>query len=388
MTNEEFIILAEKVAEGSASIREIALYNASYQSFQQDPQSLTANGLDAKELKKESLARFWKSAAVARAVQRRLWPRVAAAVAAITLGVWFYQPVLNWFQDHPGGSAATRDLYTNDIAPGKNTATLTLANGKVINLSDTKTGVIIDASKLTYNDGTNVNTTSTSPPVGLPSLAGGELQAADNNVQMLTASTPRGGMYQVVLPDGSKLWLNADSKISFPSQFIGDERKILLLYGEVYFEVAKNKQKPFFVETKGQEVEVLGTHFNINAYPDESGIKTTLLEGSVRVNAITLKPNQQAITINKQITIKKVNAAAIIDWKNGEFLFNDEPLESIMRRVARWYNVEVIYRSINPKETFGGSISRFENVSKVLENLELTGGIHFKIEGRKIIVSK
>ncbi|MBB5437286.1 ferric-dicitrate binding protein FerR (iron transport regulator) [Pedobacter sp. AK017] len=314
----------------------------------------------------------------------KLWPRIAiaaAAVAAIVFGVFFFKAP---GKPEPGSGSAN---YTNDIAPGKNTATLTLANGKTIILSDVKTGVIVAGNSLKYNDNTVIST------------EGRDLSSL-RSVEMTSLSTPRGGMYQITLPDGSRAWLNADTKISFPSQFIGKERKILIINGEVYFEVAKNKEKPFIVVADQQEVEVLGTHFNISAYKDEGSTKTTLLEGSVKVSSlrgkrsdeetVILKPNQQSIvTGSSGISVKTVDAEEAIAWKQGVFIFNSTPLDPIMRQVARWYNVDVIYEDPELKtELMGGAVSRYDNVSRILKTLENTGAVKFKIEGRKVIVSK
>lgn len=319
---------------------------------------------------------------------KRLWlgiEVVAAAVAAVVFGLWFYnynnKELLKQVQDV---------VYKNDVAPGKNTATLTLANGKVINLSDTKTGVVV-GTELKYRDGTRVNTLVSS--VGAEGIG-----------MMLTASTPRGGTYQITLPDGTRVWLNADSKISFPAQFEVNERKVLL-EGEAYFEVAKvlapdRMRVPFIVATAKQEVSVLGTHFNINAYMDEHSTKTTLLEGSVRVAAladkvvvnrhsIKLLPGQQSIVnSSNRISMKEVDVNTVVDWKRGEFTFTDEPLEHIMRRVSRWYNVEIVYKDVDPEIRFVGTISRFEQLSNVLDVLQATGKVHFNIEGRSVTVTK
>jgi transmembrane sensor len=328
-----------------------------------------------------------------------LWPRmvaIAAALAAIVFGIWFYNArYMNG--RHP--EFISGSPLANDIAPGKNTATITLANGKTIILSDAKTGVVI-GDELKYNDGSAVERGDP----GLrrddgkgdgddamngryPELVSGSLP------QQLTASTPRGGTYIVTLPDGTKVWLNAASSLKFPSSFGKLAKRIVELNGEGYFEVSKDKSHPFIVKTADQQVEVFGTHFNINSYADEPATKTSLLEGAVGIKrnqggaSALLKPGQQAISTENGIKLVEGVATDAVDWKNGEFIFDDEPLERIMRKVARWYDVEVIYKGIDRNETFGGSISRFENVSKVLENLQLTGGIHFKIEGRKVIVT-
>jgi len=289
----------------------------------------------------------------------RLWPRIAvaaAAVAVITLGVWFYN--ISNTARHP--ELVSGPALANDIAPGKNTATLTLADGKVIHLDTNRTSVVVADSVKTMT--------------------------------MLTASTPRGGTYQVTLPDGTKVWLNADSKISFPSQFTGKERKILM-EGEAYFEVYKDKRHPFVVETNRQTIEVLGTHFNVSAYAEDKEVITTLIEGKVKVtgdgNTLTLDPGDQAYSGGDGIRgLRTEDPEAVIAWKNGQFMFADEDLMSIMRKVARWYDVEVVYQEGFVNRGLVGTISKFENVSKVLKMLELTGTVHFKVEGRRITVMK
>jgi len=351
----------------------------------------------------------------------RLWPRIAVAAAAvtvITLGVWFY-----YTSSISGSSSRGIEgslVYATDITPGKNTATLTLASGQVIYLSDTKTGVVIDASKLTYSDGTAI-----SSPLRDPSLSSqgteGPLGHADSRdpsaVGMTSVSTPRGGQYQVVLPDGSKVWLNAASSLSFPASFRGEKQRVVQLEGEAYFEIFKSRTQKFVVESKGQTVEVLGTHFNINSYADEGSVKTTLLEGSVSVSALStvasslqegipgssssrgtegslgskvLRPGQQSVlTANRNILVKEIDGEEAVDWKNGLFIFNKEPLERIMRKISRWYDVDVVFENEELKsKLFGGTVSRSGNVTEVLEILELTELAHFKIVGRRIMVTK
>lgn len=267
--------------------------------------------------------------------------------------------------------------FTTDINPGGNRATITLQNGKKIELSDGKSGIVIDASKLAYNDGTLIN---------------------NEQAQTFTVSTPRGGTYQVQLPDGSKVWLNAASSLTYTSPLKGQEKyRNVKLSGEAYFEVMKDKNHPFVVTTDKQKIEVLGTHFNVSAYNDELSVKTTLLEGSVKVapitttgnttKGITLQPNQQSEISANGISVHTVYADDVIDWKNGEFSFSSESLESIMKKVSRWYDVEVVYtdKQIGNKP-FSGFISKYEKVSQVLCLLEATGEVKFKINGKKITV--
>lgn len=371
MQKEEFINLLTRVAEGTASEGELALYLEWYKQF---PESVELwgewNGNPA-TFKAELLQRI-NDQIDQSGKTVRLWPRIkvavsvaAAAIAIIVLGIYFFN--YHGTERSAQGSA----IVVNDIAPGKHGATITLANGKVIQLSGAQSGVVIADDKLVYNDG------SLSPRV----LEGSEY----------TASTAKGQTYEFTLPDGTKVWLNADSRISFPSQFSGKERKILLL-GEAYFEVAKNKKKPFIVATDKQEVMVLGTHFNINSYADEGSVKTTLLEGSVSVRhdgeAVVLKPGEQASLKGVALQVKAVDPKEALAWKNGEFVFKDEPLQDIMRRVARWYDVEVIYEGVDKTKLFTGTISRFEKISKVLDILQATEKVKFSVAGRKVTVTR
>jgi ferric-dicitrate binding protein FerR (iron transport regulator) len=280
---------------------------------------------------------------------------VAAAVAVIAAGFWLYDipDTSNTSTEHRKVAAARQ----NDVDPGKNTATLTLSSGKVIHLDTNKTSVVVTDSV--------------------------------KKMMMLTASTPRGGTYQITLPDGTQVWLNADTKITFPSQFIGQERRVIL-EGEAYFSVTHNKQKPFIVKTEEQEVTVLGTEFNINAYKDENKTLTTLLTGSVSVHAATqatLVPGQQSSLWNGQLKVQKADLESATSWKNGVFLFYNLDMKAIMRQLARWYNVEIDINTI-PESRYYGEISRDVKLSEVLTMLEATGNIQFKIEGRRVMLAK
>lgn len=268
-----------------------------------------------------------------------------------------------------------------DVDPGGNSASITLADGRTIELSDHKEGVVIEDGKLTYMDGAEV---AMAPTESLYS----------------TITTPVGGQYQVILSDGTKVWLNAASSLKYPARFSKDERRVELT-GEGYFEVSGIKSNglskgkvPFIIKTRNQEVEVLGTHFNINAYVDEGSIKTTLLEGSVRVyygvNAsVLLKPNQQSIvkSDNTHDIINSIDPSSAIAWKNGLFDFQDKKLDEVMRQLARWYNLEIVYEGAVPQMEFFGKIRRNNKLSEVLHILE-SAGIHFRVEsGRRLIIT-
>jgi ferric-dicitrate binding protein FerR (iron transport regulator) len=250
---------------------------------------------------------------------------------------------------------------------------------------------VVIGEDLKYSDGTSVGSRNEFGTGSRNSKGGGPDLRQDDVIQ-LTASTAKGQTYQFTLPDGTKVWLNADSKLEFPSGFVNSKTRDVRLFGEGYFEVAKDKAHPFIVRTNKQEVEVLGTHFNINSYADEGNVKTTLLEGSVRVNgqgreSVVLKPNQQAVVFaSKQTEVNSVDVGDVVAWKNGKFVFVRENVRSIMNKIARWYDVQIIYEGDVKGKALGGSVSRFKNVSEVLEMLSATKAVQFRIEGRKVIV--
>lgn len=355
MNKAELILLAEKVDTGTATDEELGLYIAAceslHEAFENDTLQTDDFGGELAAIEADSLKRFWEAQQPSEVKVFPLWKKMTGIAAAVLILVSFYIFKTN---------------QAVEIKPGKNTATLTFSDGKTIELSDAKKGVAVKDGNLIYNDGTSIS-------------------EHELSTKQMTANTPKGGTYQFTLPDGTKVWLNSASKISFPMAFQGSERKVNLV-GEAYFEVVHNAQQPFKVYSKGQIVEDIGTAFNINAYEDESEIRTTLVEGLATVNSQLIKPGQQAQLKGKDLKIVKANVNAEVAWKKGEFVFDEESIGSIMRKLARWYDIEVIYQGVDPAETFGGSISRFEDVSKVLQNLELTGGIHFEISGRTIYV--
>jgi transmembrane sensor len=213
-----------------------------------------------------------------------------------------------------------------------------------------------------------------------------------------TIETPNGGQYQVTLPDGSKVWLNAASSLKFPPSFSRlVNRRVELLRGEAYFEIAKDKNHPFIVKSNGQEVKVLGTHFNINSYSDEQSTKTTLLEGSVKIEIVSgsrpkkgvvIRPGQQSILSGERIRIVDADIESDLAWKNQEFVFKGENIQSIMRKLSRWYDIEVNYNGDCSHLSFYGVLSRSKNISSVLKLMENAGNVKFKIEGKKITVNK
>jgi len=305
----------------------------------------------------------------------QLWGRIvlAASILMVLSVIALFYKFNTSIRDLRKQTAA----YAN-ISPGGNTAILTMGNGKKIRLSDAQTGVVVSQTGLVYNDGTAVQI----------------IEQKTDRASLQTISTPRGGTYQVTLVDGTKVWLNAASSLTYPSNLNESKQRKVKLEGEGYFEVAKNKSRPFIVESKYQTLEVLGTHFNINSYVEEANIKTTLLEGSVQLfssdeNTIILKPGQQSLIGADKTKVVSVNVEAAIDWKNGDFVFAGEDFKTTMRKIARWYNVDIIYATdFTENIKLGGWMSRKSKLSTVLNRIEKAGKIHFKIEGRKIIVEK
>ncbi|SMD12425.1 FecR family protein [Pedobacter nyackensis] len=315
------------------------------------------------------------------------WPRIAAAVALIAFGTGLFY--LMAIRQAERSNDLAQSVYANDVAPGRNSATLTLANGKKIVLSEAQNG------ELAKESGVVVSKTADGQ------IIYNVIPHASSGLTYNTLSTAKGETFQVRLPDGSLVVLNAASSLTYATTLNTLPERRVKLAGEAYFEVTKAmvkeqddrlkvKRKPFIVVTDKQEVEVLGTHFNINSYLDEPGIKTTLLEGSVRVSNGSieklLKPGQQALAKQDGFLIREVNIQQAVAWKNGTFDFDNEDIQGVMRKISRWYNVEVTFEGEVSKERFNGALSRKKNISQMLKMLESTGVVHFKIEGRRVIV--
>lgn len=318
-----------------------------------------------------------------RQVRLNVITRIASAAAIVLVlgaGIFFYKNADSVFK--------TELAKVHDVAPGGNKATLTLADGSSINLSDAANGALASQAGITITktaDGKLIyNTIAKSSDMPVENAKG----------ILNTISTPVGGQYQINLPDGTKVWLNAASSIKFPAVFTGLRERRVEIKGEAYFEVTHNTKQPFVVIAGKQELSVLGTHFNVNSYTDEGAIRTTLLEGMVLVrnvkakepqegkDFVVLKPGQQS-SLTETMKVEIVDTEMLTAWKDGNFMFNDTDLKSILKQIARWYNVNVEDNNI-PDKRFSGFISRDVNLSKVLGMLEETGGIKFKIEEKTI----
>ncbi|MGH2645376.1 MAG: FecR family protein, partial [Chitinophagaceae bacterium] len=311
---------------------------------------------------------------------RIVWIRAAAAAILIMLMTGGYF----WYNGTKPVVKTTANVLQmkNDVAPGGNKATLTLANGKTIILDSVRSGQLANLGNSKVMKMSNGRLA-----YEVQSSKRGEEKSLTYNI----LTTPRGGQYELLLPDGSKVWLNAASSIHFPTAFTGNERKVEIT-GEAYFEIAQNATKPFIVVANGMNVTVLGTHFNVNAYRDDADMKVTLVEGRVRVASgnmagTILKPMEQA-EVNKEGLIKLVENADVneaLAWKEGIFQFDGDNMTTIMKKISRWYNVEVTYKNRIPSGHFTGIISRNTNLSEVLKMFELSG-VQFRIEGKDLTV--
>ncbi|HEY5968542.1 MAG TPA: FecR domain-containing protein [Chitinophagaceae bacterium] len=312
--------------------------------------------------------------------KRRIIPLRRLAIAASVVGILLISVFL--LTDKVGKkeivkSEIDQQRFTNDVLPGGDKATLTLADGSTIVLDDAQNGTLAQQgnSKIIKLDG---------------KLSYDPTNKNSREIVYNTISTPKGGQYQLELPDGSQVWLNATSSIHFPTSFIGNERKIEIT-GEAYFEIARDPNAPFIVKINNAEVQVLGTHFNVNAYSDEDNVKTTLLEGSVKFvnngNVNILKPGQQSQLTKEGTTkvVSNVDVDKVVAWKNGMFDFEQAGIETVMRQLSRWYDVEIEYKG-KTDDLFIAEMRRNIKLSDALRALELTGKVKFDIQGKKIIV--
>lgn len=386
MEKRQFLSLLKKYRKGKASDQEKKFLDAYYNAFDAKPNVIEILSAEENEsLKKQIKAGLKRKIELSgqKTIIKsyRLYYRLAAAAVmliVLSAGLLIYAHTnrIDVF------SAFNR--AKNDVAPGSNKAILTLANGKTIILTNAKNGL------LAQQGGTQINKTANGQIIYNAAQVVGGTDTSYN-----TITTPRGGQFMVVLPDSTKVYLDAGSSLRFPAAFTGKLRTVILT-GEAYFEVAHNKARPFHVLTKGQMIEVLGTHFNINAYDDEKVIKTTLLEGSVRVSdagkLALLIPGEQAqiaqpFSGSKGINvIRNADTEEAIAWKNGFFQFDNADIQTIMRQFSRWYNVDVTFDGQVKERLFSGAIHRNLTLLQALDLLNYAN-VHFNIDGKKITVS-
>jgi len=375
MNSDDFKKLAEHILSGNASEEELARYNHWFNSLQNKEEYEIEN---EPQKERDLLHRIRADIRLSdkHTGFLKLKHVAAAAILLIAIGAGSY---IFYRKNDLKDRAAF--VTSKGIPPGKDQAVLTLADGKHIVLAQTNNGQIAqqsgslviksDSNWLVYHAAMNAQN----------KLA----------VQYNLLSTPRGGQYKVVLPDGTKAWLNSVSSIQFPTSFEGNERDVQIS-GEVYFEVAHNKLKPFIVSAKDVKISVLGTHFDVNAYGDDGHIKATLLQGSVKVannkQNVVITPGEQALVSETEndISVNQVNVANIVAWTQGLLSFEDNNVKEFMANLSRWYDLDIEYKGKISVANMGGMINRNTNLSDVLSALDAEG-IHAKLEGRKLIVS-
>lgn len=380
MEEKRYQELAEKWLNGTISETEKKEFTDWYNQKGENKELIVPQSFVSDE--KEHANRIWekiqdRTTPVVKLKPNRRWYRIAVAAALLTVVASAYWMISSQKNTEKPGIAAQP---VNDALPGRDAAILTLANGKKISL-DSITGTVSQKEGITV-----VNT------AGLLSYQSATLEAEP---EYHTITTARGNQYQLQLPDGSKVWLNAASSLKYPTFFKGNER-VVELSGEGYFEVAKNEHQPFHVKVNGMDVEVLGTHFNINSYNDEEMIRTTLLEGRVKVSygqsQQIIHPGQQAVvsdhsplTVHHPITIGSPDIDQVMAWKEGFFQFDFTSTKEMLRQLSRWYDVDIHYEGNVPDRQFGGRINRKLKLSEVIKMLQNTN-VRFRIEGKNLIV--
>ncbi|HWK98988.1 MAG TPA: FecR domain-containing protein [Parapedobacter sp.] len=398
ISKKQFLRLIERHRRGLASPQEENLLQRYYDLYESEPDVLDTLSerekaniyarLEAQLFPPASTPLPAKTILEKPSIPGRRWlPYAAAAVLAFaSVSMWVF------FDDVFGPKPKTETLTSTDIGPGGNRATLTLADGRTIDLSEAQPGIVV-GDEIRYTDGSNVLDGKTEVP-------------KSDVLRLLSLTTPKGGTYQITLPDGTNVWLNAASTLKYPSQFSDDER-VVELTGEAYFDVAKTKQQnsknaqkqawPFRVVSKGQRVEVLGTEFNISAYTDDPETKTTLVNGKVKVivngedisnplsNVSYLNPGQQSILRGETIDVNAVDTEPYTAWKDGLIVFNGAEIMTIVRQLERWYDVTFHVSDWPSGLRLEGELPRNTKLSGVLEALKLNTGKQLYIEGRRVM---
>jgi transmembrane sensor len=378
MNKDQFLILLQRYLHGTATSEETAFLHAYYNVFITDNDVINLlNGHEKEKLKLSIRAGIQKEIAQkgrTKKIQiRALIAAAATVIIVLSFSLYFFKPKSKP-QDAPGLSAIVK------IPPGSNKAVLTLHDGRQISVTDARHGQLVVEGNMAINktaDG-ELNYQNGGRPANTPAMFN-------------TLTTPRGGQYQMTLSDGTKVWLNAASSIRYPVSFAGSSKREVEITGEVYFEVVHDVHQPFRVISNGMEIEDLGTEFNVNAYNDEPVIRTSLVEGSIKISkggrAIIMEPGMEA-TIKTGESLIKVGPGDIeeaVAWRNGQTIFTNQNIQTIMRQVSRWYDVDVIYEGALTDRRFDGGISRKSDLSAVLKILQLNH-IHFKMNGRQIII--
>lgn len=369
MNEEQARALLENYRNGSLTDEERAILESWYLAQVSDPQRAPHDEVLRFNLQRirHEINNRTKPRKVAA---RYIWAAAAAIVIMATMS-WLF------VRNHQDEYLPYNNMVEYGVLPGGNKATLTLADGNTIQLSANRHGIIVAEDGISYSDGSVLM-----PNGGVDGITA----SADGQPAQLAVSTPRGGTYRVELADGTNIWLNAGSTLRYPIRFHGPER-VVELEGEAYFEVKKTtgKPTPFIVKIKGQDIRVLGTEFNVSAYPNDLTVRTVLVEGAVQIavhhtnREVLLKPGEEAVLADEDIQIHQANIASVTAWKSGKFRFDDTELHEIMNQVSRWYDVEVEYRDKITNTYFYGVINRDQPLAGVLEVLR-EGGVNFNVE--------
>lgn len=371
MHQDELLQLMERVENGTASPQDLQRYNSWCNAMQAHGQSGAAPAFEDKS--EAVFSAIEGRIRRQRMVRIRKWAAAASVLLLLGLGAAF------WLKPAGNGQLAGKSA-DSAVAPGSSGAVLVLADGSQVELGRKGTGSIGE------QDGSQISKSSDS---GLVYVFNGKGSVSDA-VQYNTLITPNGRQFQVQLPDGTKIWINAGSQLRFPVNFDHQESREVQLTGEAYFEVAKDARKPFVVITRRERIEVLGTHFNVDSYDGASVSKTTLVEGAVRVNRqMELRPGEQAVVQpSGGMERKVVNTASVTAWKDGYFSFKGETIREIMPKLARWYNIEVEYAGDLPGDKLEISMQRSRSMTEVLDYLQRTKLIKFNINGRRVTVTR
>lgn len=381
MKNKRIELLAHKWIVGTISSEEQDEFNRWYTKGLDNPVLINTDYAHSDEvLRQRILVAIQKN--IQQKKKNQVWLRaVAALFVALTLGVGFY------IDRNKGKEAVQVHSMAHDIAPGGDKATLVLADGRRIALSDAQNGKLAEQAGVVIAKSADGQL--------IYRIVPGKETSPSHAVVYNSIETPVGGQYQILLPDGTHVWLNAASSLRYPTSFPKTgRREVQLAYGEAYFDVSHDALHPFVVSSGRQQLEVMGTRFNVTAYQEDRQIKTTLLAGKVKISdrlskeEIVLQPGQQALLSAAGIEVNTLDGSNVELWKDGKFIFDNESMRSIMPQIARWYKVKVSF--VDPVEDvrLNGSVSRFENLSTLLEKLELTGLVRFKLEGDQLQVMK
>ena len=347
---------------GQASPEERAFIDGYYEYF--DDKNLIVDERTGEEMKASVMAHITSQKRLFKMRPVYRYAAAACLLLAVVLGSYFAVKT---------GSAEVKLVLINDILPGGNKSVLTLSNGQKIVLNDQQGTLAIERGTV------------------IELSADGKINyvSANNGAENLynTLEVPMGNRRTITLADGTEVSLDAGSELSFPVAFSGSER-IVKLKGRAYFKVRHNAGQPFVVKVKDLSVRDLGTEFNIDAYAEEPTIKTTLFEGSVKVNGILLVPGEQAVSGNSGIGVQKADLVATGAWRNNDFVFRNQDLHAVMQQIARWYDVKIVYQDAPQDLRIRAAISRSRNISAVLQMIQETGKVSFRVEGRKVTVSK